>query len=302
MKHFLVIIAGPTAVGKTALAVQLAKHYGTGVISADARQFYKEMQIGTARPDEAELEGVPHDFLGHLSIHDTYNVGQFEKDAVHALDDLFREHQVVFMAGGSGLYINAVCHGVDEFEEIPADIRTMIEEQYKNRGLIYLQEQVSQLDPVYYAHADTQNPQRLKRALEVCLHTGKPYSSFRTQHKKERPFEIIPILVNMDRQDLYKRIDRRVDLMMEAGLLKEAESLYPYRSLNALNTVGYKELFAYFDGACSLTDAVAMIKQNTRRYAKRQLTWFNNQGDYETFGPGDTDKIKAYIDIIIQNQ
>lgn len=288
--------------GKTALAVQLAKHYGTGVISADARQFYKEMQIGTARPDEAELEGVPHDFLGHLSIHDTYNVGQFEKDAVHALDKLFREHQVVFMAGGSGLYINAVCHGVDEFEEIPAAIRTMIEEQYKSQGLVYLQEQIKQLDPLYYAHADTQNPQRLKRALEVCLHTGKPYSSFRTQHKKERPFEIIPILVNMDRQDLYKRIDRRVDLMMEAGLLKEAESLYPFRSLNALNTVGYKELFAYFDGTCSLTDAVAMIKQNTRRYAKRQLTWFNNQGDYETFAPGDTDKIKAYIDIIIQNQ
>ena len=301
MKRFLVIIAGPTAVGKTALSVELAKHYNTAVISADARQFYKEMLIGTARAPESEWKGVPHYFMGHISIHEAYNVGQFEKEAIDTLGKLFAENQVVIMAGGSGLYINAVCYGVDEFEEIPVSVRESIEEQYNREGLTYLQQEVQRLDPEYYASADIRNPQRLKRALEVCLHTGKPYSSFRTQHKKTRPFEIVPLLINMDREVLYKRIDKRVDLMMEAGLLKEVEGLYPYRHLNALNTVGYKELFEYMDGSCTLEEAVAQIKQNTRRYAKRQLTWFNNQGDFETFGPEDLEKIKAYIDIIIQN-
>lgn len=301
MKKYLVIIAGPTAVGKTALAVQLASHYNSVVVSADARQFYREMSIGTARPTEQEMQGIPHYFIGHVSIHDPYNAGLYEKEVMAVLPQLFKEHDVVFLAGGSGLYISAVCNGVDEFEKIPGALREEINANYRKLGLAYLQEEVKKLDPGYYAKADTNNPQRLIRALEVSRHTGKPYSSFRTHTKKVRDFEIIPLLINTDRQTLYRRINQRVDLMMAAGLEEEARALYPYRHLNALNTVGYKELFAYFDHETGREEAIEAIKQNTRRYAKRQLTWFNNQGDYETFGPHELEKIKAFIDIVIAN-
>lgn len=300
MKKNLIIIAGPTAVGKTALSIELAKFYNCPVISADSRQFYKEMSIGTAKPTKEEMQDVPHYFIDNISIHDTYNVGQFEREAIECIDTLFKEHEQLILVGGSGLYINAILNGVDEFEEIPSQIREQLIKDYEEKGLIYLQEQLKQLDEVYYNQVDLNNPQRIMRALEVCIHNNKPYSSFRTKEKKQRSFDTINILINTDREVLYNRINKRVDIMMQNGLLEEVKSLYPYKHLNALNTVGYKELFDFIDGKCSLEEAVNLIKQNSRRYAKRQLTWFNHQGDFETFKPTDLEKLKAYLDIVTQ--
>lgn len=295
----MIIVAGPTAVGKTALAVDLAKHFGCPVISADSRQFFKEMSIGTAKPTPEEMQGVIHEFVDHISIHDPYNVGQYEREAMARLEDLFSTHNQLILVGGSGLYINAILNGVDEFEEIPAEIREKLQFDYTEKGISYLQEVLKELDPDYYAQVDLNNPQRLMRALEVCFHSGKAYSSFRTKEKKERPFEAIPLLINTERKVLYDRINQRVDTMMTNGLLDEVKGLYPHKQLNALNTVGYKELFDFLDGKLILEEAVVMIKQNTRRYAKRQLTWFNNQGNFESFEPTDLEKIKAYLDIVI---
>lgn len=300
-KKHLIVIAGPTAVGKTALAIDLAKHLGCPVISADSRQFFREMSIGTAKPTAEEMQDVPHEFVGHIGIRDSYNAGQYERDAIARIEALFNDHQQLILVGGSGLYINAILHGVDEFGEIPLEIREKLNDDYRNKGIGYLQEQLKQLDAVYYAQVDLNNPQRLIRALEVCLHSGKPYSSFRSKEKKARSFGVIPLLINTDRETLYERINRRVDLMMANGLLDEVKGLYPYKQLNALNTVGYKELFDFLDGKLPLEEAVALIKQNTRRYAKRQLTWFNNQGDFESFEPTDLEKIKAYLSIVMQH-
>lgn len=299
MKKHLIIVAGPTAVGKTALAVDLAKHFGCPVISADSRQFFKEMSIGTAKPTPEEMQGVMHELVDHISIHDPYNVGQYEREAMARLENLFSTHNQLILVGGSGLYINAILNGVDEFEEIPAEIREKLQVDYTEKGISYLQELLKELDPDYYAQVDLNNPQRLMRALEVCVHSGKAYSSFRTKEKKERSFEAIPLLINTEREALYNRINQRVDTMMANGLLNEVKGLYPHKQLNALNTVGYKELFDFLDGRLTLEEAVAMIKQNTRRYAKRQLTWFNNQGNFESFEPTDLEKIKAYLDIVI---
>lgn len=299
MKKHLIIIAGPTAVGKTALAVDLARHFGCPVISADSRQFFKEMSIGTAKPTAEEMQNVPHEFVDHISIHESYNVGQYERDAIARIEALFRTHNELILVGGSGLYINAILNGVDAFEEIPAEIREQLQAAYAEKGITYLQDLLKEQDPAYYAQVDLNNPQRLMRALEVSLHSGKPYSSFRTKEKKERSFEAIPLLITTERGILYDRINRRVDAMMASGLLDEVKALYPHKQLNALNTVGYKELFDFLDGKISVEEAVAMIKQNTRRYAKRQLTWFNNQGNFESFGPGDAEKIIAYLDCII---
>jgi tRNA dimethylallyltransferase len=301
LKKHLIVIAGPTAVGKTALAIELAKFYSCPVFSADSRQFYKEMSIGTAKPLPEEMQDVPHYFINTISITQTYNAGQFEKDAIELLETLFKEHEQIIMVGGSGLYINAVLNGVDEFEEIPAEIRENIIKQYEEKGLPWLQEELKQRDEVYYSQVDLNNPQRIMRALEVCLHTQKPYSSFRKKEKKQRPFEVIPILLNTKREVLYERINKRVDTMIQNGLLEEIKQLYPNRSLNALNTVGYKELFEFMDGKCSLEEAINLVKQNTRRYAKRQLTWFSHQGDFEPFEPDELEKIKAYADIVIQH-
>lgn len=300
MKKNLIIIAGPTAVGKTALSIELAKFYNCPIISADSRQFYKEMSIGTAKPTKEEMQDVPHYFIDNISIHDTYNVGQFERDAIDCIENLFKEHEQIILVGGSGLYINAILNGVDEFEEIPSQIREQLIKNFEEKGLIYLQEELKQLDEVYYHQVDLNNPQRIMRALEVCIHNNKPYSSFRTKEKKQRPFDTINILINTERETLYARINKRVDMMMQNGLLEEVKSLYPYKHLNALNTVGYKELFDFMDGKYTLEDAINLIKQNSRRYAKRQLTWFNHQGDFETFEPTDIEKIKAYIDIVTQ--
>ena len=300
MKKNLIVIAGPTAVGKTALSIELAKFYKCPVISADSRQFYKEMSIGTAKPTKEEMQDVPHYFIDNISIHDTYNVGQFERESIDCIETLFKEHEQLILVGGSGLYINAILNGVDEFEEIPAHIREQLIKDFEEKGLIYLQEQLKQKDEVYYNQVDLNNPQRIMRALEVCIHNNKPYSSFRTKEKKQRSFKNINILINTDREALYNRINKRVDIMMQNGLLEEVKSLYPYKHLNALNTVGYKELFDFIDNKCILEEAVNLIKQNSRRYAKRQLTWFNHQGDFETFEPTDLEKLKAYLDIVTQ--
>lgn len=299
MNKHLIVIAGPTAVGKTALSIELAKHFDCPVISADSRQFYREMSIGTAKPTKAEMQEVPHHFIDNVSIQDTYSVGQYEREAIECMDRLFNEHSHLILVGGSGLYINAVLNGVDEFEEIPLEIREKIIKVYEEKGLSYLQEELKRLDETYYNQVDLNNPQRIMRALEVCMHTGKAYSSFRKKEKKERNFNAINLLINTEREQLYSRINKRVDQMMAYGLLEEVERLYQYKHLNALNTVGYKELFDFLDKKTTLEEAVNLIKQNTRRYAKRQLTWFNHQGDFEAFEPTDLEKIKAYLDIFI---
>ena len=259
------------------------------------------MSIGTAKPTKTELAEAEHLFIDSLSIHDNYSIGDFERDAIKALDELFKDHQVVFLVGGSGLYINAVLYGVDEFENVSEATKEKVRQQYEEKGLAWLQEQIQTLDSEYYNTVDINNPQRLQRALEVCVETGKPYSSFLSQNKKQRPFEAIKILVNTDREKLYERINKRVDNMISEGLVEEAKALYPNKNLNALNTVGYKELFSHFLEEMDLPAAIDLIKQKTRNYAKRQLTWFNNQDTYETFGPYDAEKIKAYIEIILQN-
>ncbi len=300
MKKNLIVIAGPTAVGKTALSIELAKFYKCPVISADSRQFYKEMSIGTAKPTPEEMQDVPHYFIDNINIHDSYNVGQFEREAIECIENLFKENDQLILVGGSGLYINAILNGVDEFEEIPSHIREQLIKDFEDKGLIYLQEQLKLKDEVYYNQVDLNNPQRMMRALEVCIHNNKPYSSFRTKEKKTRSFENINILINTDREALYNRINKRVDIMMQNGLLEEVKSLYPYKHLNALNTVGYKEIFDFIDNKCTLEEAINLIKQNSRRYAKRQLTWFNHQGDFETFEPTDLEKLKAYLDIVTQ--
>ena len=300
MKKNLIVISGPTAVGKTALSIELAKFYKCPIISADSRQFYNEMSIGNAKPTTEEMQDVPHYFIDNISIHDTYNIGKFERDAIACIEALFKDYEQLILVGGSGLYINAILNGVDEFEEIPSHIREQLIKDYEEKGLTYLQKQLKQKDEVYYNQVDLNNPQRIMRALEVCIHNNKPYSSFRTKEKKQRPFDTINILINTEREALYNRINKRVDLMMQNGLLEEVKSLYPYKHLNALNTVGYKELFDFIDNKCTLEEAVNLIKQNSRRYAKRQLTWFNHQGDFETFEPTDLEKLKAYLDIVTQ--
>ena len=300
LKKNLIIIAGPTAVGKTALSIELAKHYSCPIISADSRQFYKEMSIGTAKPNVEEMQGVAHYFIDNISIHDTYNVGQYEREAIECIESLFKQHNTLLLVGGSGLYINAIINGVDEFEEIPSEIREQLIKDFEEKGLSFLQEELKSKDAVYYNQVDLNNPQRMMRALEVCIHTQKPYSSFRKKEKKERTFNTINLLINTEREVLYQRVNKRVDKMMEQGLLEEVKNLYPNKHLNALNTVGYKELFDFMDDKITFEEAVNLIKQNSRRYAKRQLTWFNHQGDFESFEPSDLEKIKAYLDILIQ--
>jgi len=301
LNRHLIILAGPTAVGKTALSIQLAKHYHCPIISADSRQFYKEMSIGTAKPSIEEMEGVTHYFINHKSIDDVYNMGEYEKEAIALIDTLFSKHELLILVGGSGLYINAILNGLDEFEDIPNDIREIIIKQYTEKGITFLQDELKQRDFKYYQEVDLNNPQRMMRALEVCMHKGKPFSEYRTKIKKTRNFHPIPILLNTSRTLLYERINQRVDHMIEVGLVEEVKSLYSKKELNALNTVGYKEIFSYLENEITLKEAIDLIKQNSRRYAKRQLTWFNHQGDFETFEPNDIEKIKSYISIITEH-
>lgn len=269
---------------------------GCDIISADSRQFYKELSIGTAKPSLEEMQGVRHHFIDNVSIADHYNAGMFENDVLELLNRYFQTNNTIIMCGGSGMYIDAVCNGMDDLTEIQAELREKLNREVKEKGLSWLQEQVKQLDPVYYDQVDINNPARLQRALEICRATGKPYSAQRKGQKKERPFGIIKILLNTDREKLYERINLRVDEMMQNGLLNEVKSVLPYKHLKALNTVGYKELFDHLEGKTSLEKAIALIKQNTRRYAKRQLTWFNNSGGYETFDPIDKMNILKFIE------
>ncbi|MBC5992572.1 tRNA (adenosine(37)-N6)-dimethylallyltransferase MiaA [Pontibacter cellulosilyticus] len=294
-KH-LVVVVGPTAVGKTDLCVQLAKHYHTDIISADSRQFFREMSVGTAKPTPSEQQGVKHYFIDSHSITEEYNAGAYETDVLQLLEELFKEHNVVLMTGGSGLYVRAVLEGMDEMPDVDPAIREKLIKQVEAEGIAPLLEKLQELDPVYFAQVDKANTQRVVRALEVCLSSGQPYSSFRTSEKQERPFNIIKIGLNRDRAELYSRIDQRMDQMLEQGLLAEAKSLYSYRQHNALQTVGYKEIFDYLEGKYNWEEAVRLLKRNSRRYAKRQLTWFTKHPDeYTWFHPQQWDKIVAFI-------
>lgn len=270
----LLIVTGPTAVGKTAYTIELAERLDTPIISADSRQMYREMRIGTAAPTDEELARVKHFFVGNLSIHDYYNVSMFEQQVLELLETLFVDHPVVIMTGGSPQYIDAVCNGIDELPDPDPDIRQYVNQLYQTNGLEALCAQLATLDPDYYAQVNHNDHKRMIRAVEVSLQMKKPYSQCLHQTKKQRDFKIEKYYLNRPREVLFNRISRRVDAMMEQGLLDEARQLLPYRHLNALNTVGYKELFDYFDGKCSLEQAVTDIKTHTRRYAKRQLTWF----------------------------
>ncbi|OYX28841.1 MAG: tRNA (adenosine(37)-N6)-dimethylallyltransferase MiaA [Flavobacteriales bacterium 32-35-8] len=274
MTKFLISIVGPTAIGKTALSIKLAQHFKTEIISADSRQFFKEMHIGTAAPTQEELAAAKHHFIHHKSIQDHYNVGAFEKEALQFLETLFKTKDVVIMVGGSGLYVDAVTKGLDDFPEVDSNIRVTLNTDLETKGLPYLQEQLKQLDLTSYNTIAIDNPHRVIRALEICIGTGKPYASFLNKDKTKRDFKTITIGLTADRPIIYNRINQRVDMMMQAGLLKEVESLLPYQHLNALNTVGYKELFNYLNGDWELEFAISEIKKNTRRFAKRQLTWF----------------------------
>lgn len=280
---FLIVIVGPTAIGKTALSIKIAQHFGCEIISCDSRQFFKEMTIGTAVPSEEELAAVPHHFIHNKSIFENYTVGDFEKEAIAKLDELFKTNDFAVLVGGSGLYVDAVLKGFDDFPEVDPAIRNQISENYSTHGIAYLQEQLKQQDPEYFSVVAKENPQRLMRALEVCLSTGKPYSSFLNQKKNTRNFTPILIGLEADRKIIYDRINQRVDLMMAAGLLAEAQNLHPHKDLNALQTVGYRELFAFFDGDFTLDFAIEEIKKNTRRFAKRQLTWFKRSENTQWF-------------------
>ena len=284
-KNTLIVIAGPTASGKTAYSIKLAQSLNTVILSADSRQFYKEMSIGTAAPTEEELAQVKHYFVHHISIEDKYDVADYERDALQLLEKLFQDHDTVIMTGGSGLFIDAVCNGIDEMPDIQPEIREKVQKLYDEGGLRALQDEAQHLDPEYFAIVDQQNPRRLQRALEICYQTGKTFTSFRQRKPAQRDFEIKKYALLWDRQELINRIDRRVDMMMEQGLLEEAKALYPKRHLNALNTVGYNELFAYFDGDCTIEEAVVLIKIHTRQYAKRQMTWLRKDVGYQWITP-----------------
>ncbi len=300
---YLISVIGPTSLGKTPLALVLAQHFGTEIVSSDSRQFYREMSIGTAVPSEEELKTVPHHFIQHISIFDTYSVGQFEQDALSCLRRLHSLTDVAVMAGGSGLYVNAVTHGLDDFPQVDQSIRKGLRQRYDAEGLEPLQELLRSRDPVYYEEVDLQNPHRIMRALEISIGTGKPYSSFRVKQHKDRPFQTISIGLNAERATLYERINNRVDQMVASGLLEEASTLYPHRHLNALQTVGYKELFDYLEGKWDLETAVAEIKKNTRRFAKRQLTWFGKDRDIRWFDYRESpQKIIEAIESIIHGK
>lgn len=288
-------MVGPTAVGKTATAILLAQYFNTEIISADSRQFYREMTIGTAKPDAEELAAVPHHFIDSHSIEEEYSAGDFERDALKLLDELFKTKDVVTMVGGSGLFVRAVCEGLDDLPKAPEGVREALNKSFEEHGLEPLKARLKEIDPNYYAVADIDNPQRVIRALEVFDSTGKPISYYQKKDLSQRSFDIITIGLNMDREKLYNRINLRVDKMMEAGLVEEVRSLVKYRHKPAMLTVGYSEIFDYFDGKITLAEAVDKIKQNSRRYAKRQITWFKKYGNTTWFEPGDMDGFLKFI-------
>lgn len=291
----LIVITGPTAVGKTALCLDIAQHFGIPIINADSRQIYKELKIGTASPTSEQLQLVPHYFVGSLSLTDYYSASLFEQQVLEILSRQFCEHDFALMAGGSMMYIDAVCDGIDDIPTVDDQTRETLKQRLKEEGLEALVEQLKELDPEYYAIVDRQNPRRVVHGLEICLMTGRTYTSFRKREKKERPFRIVKIGLNRPREELYDRINQRVDQMMQQGLLEEAKALYPMRQMNALNTVGYKELFDYLDGRWPLEEAVERIKGNTRRYARKQLTWYKKDPQIRWFHPDEKEQIISYI-------
>ncbi len=291
----LVVITGPTATGKTAVSISLAKALNTSIVSADSRQFYREMQIGTAVPEQALRRQVPHHFIGHLSIHDYYNVSLFEQQALGLLDKLFMDKDYVVLTGGSGLYIDTLCEGIDELPDHHPVIRKRVLQTYRDNGLDGLRTWLKAVDPVHYEQADTDNPNRLMRAIEVFLVTGQPYSSLRKKACKERPFRIKKIVLDRPREELFNRINKRTTLMVHQGLVEEALQLFPFRHLNALNTVGYKELFAWLAGGWPLAEAVEKIRTHTRRYAKRQLTWFKRYDNARWIHPDQEEEMLDFI-------
>lgn len=291
----LVAIVGATAVGKTDLTVRLAKELNTAIISADSRQFFAEMQIGTARPKPEEMQQVTHYLVGHISITQNYTVSDFEQEALAILEQEFCNKDLVLLTGGSGLYVKVLCEGIDDIPAIEPDWRAKVQEAYRQQGLGFLQQEVARLDPAYFAKVDTQNPQRLMRALEVCWATGKPFSSFRKAEKQKRPFRIIKIGLERPREELYERINKRVDEMVRNGLLEEAQQMLPYKHHNALQTVGYKEMFAFLEGIQTWDETLRLIKQNTRHYAKRQMTWFKKDQEIRWFHPENYDEILEFI-------
>lgn len=290
----LIVITGPTAVGKTALTLEIARHYGTPVINADSRQIYRELKIGTASPTDEQLRQAKHFFVGSISIDDYYNASMYEQDVMEVISHLPTDVPYL-LSGGSMMYVDAICNGIDDIPTIREDIRAEVKQRYEKEGLEALCEELRRLDPEHYNIVDRQNHRRVIHALEICYQTGKTYTSFRTQTKKARPFKIVKIGLNREREELYDRINRRVDQMMEDGLLREAEGLVNKRDTNALNTVGYKELFDYMDGRWSLDEAVERIKGNTRRYARKQLTWFKRDESVRWFHPEQQQEILNYI-------
>lgn len=296
MKKSLIVLLGPTAVGKTELSLQLAERLGCPIISADSRQLYRDMVVATAAPTREQLARVPHYFIGTLALTDYYSAAQYEADALALIERLFTRHDTLLLTGGSMMYIDAVCNGIDEIPTISEEVRRAVVTRYEEEGLDVLLEELQRLDPDFYEKVDRRNPKRVIHAVEICRMTGQPYSSLRTETKKERPFDIVKIGLTRPREELYERINSRVDAMMRDGLEAEARRLYPYRHLNALNTVGYKEMFAYFDGTYDLPTAVEKIKRNTRVYARKQMTWFRRDDSIVWFTPDDSLKLFAYVE------
>jgi tRNA dimethylallyltransferase len=300
LKKKLVVIAGPTAVGKTDLSIEVARLFSTEIISADSRQFYKEMNAGTAKPTARQLKEIKHHFINSLSVTQDYNAGLFEADCINVLEKLFQQHDVLVMAGGAGLYINAVLHGVDDLPKADAGIRKSLNEKFEKEGIDSLQKQLQQLDPEHYKKADIQNPQRIMRALEVCLVSGKTYSSFLGNKNVKRDFDAVVIGLQDEKEMLYNRINERVDQMITNGLEEEVKNLLPYKNNNALRTVGYKEMVQYLEGAISLEEAIELIKKNTRNYAKRQMTWFRKMKEISWFNTGENEKVLKHLKLITE--
>lgn len=292
----LIIVLGPTGVGKSDISVQLAKHYHTEIVSADSRQFFRELSIGTAVPSPEDLAAVPHHFIQNKSIHYYYNVSEYETEALQCIQELFKKVNPVILTGGSMLYLDTICNGIDDIPTVAPEIRDEVIRWYEAHGIEALRQRLLEVDSEYYQIVDLNNPKRMLHAVEVCQMTGKTYTSFRTQTVRERPFRIIKIGINQDRKVLYERINQRVLRMMEAGLLEEVKSVYPYRTLNSLNTVGYKELFTFLDGDCSLDEAVDLIQRNSRKYARKQLTWFRRDQSITWFEPSQLSEIVTFID------
>lgn len=301
MKHLLVIV-GPTGVGKTKTAISLAQHFNTEIVSADSRQIFMETKIGTAVPSEEELQAAKHYLIGTHHITEYYNAWMYEQEALNIITHIFENHDIAILVGGSGLYVDAVCSGIDEIPDIEPSLREKINDQFNTEGIASLRQTLKHLDPEYYSTVDLQNPARLKRAIEICLQTGKPYSQLRTSQKKNRPFNIIKIALNVPREELYERINLRVDQMIFSGLEQEAKNLEPQKDCVALKTVGYREFFDFFEKTCTKEEAIEKIKQNTRNYAKKQITWLKRKNDYTWFLPTDLPQIITHITTEIEKK